>query len=464
MTPISKLSAHLADNICKQQLFKPGDRLIIGLSGGADSTALLDLLSALPETPLQLIAAHLNHCLRGDASDADEEFCRCLAEQYKIPFVSRRINVKNIAASTSRNLEDAGRQARIAFFDELLTTWQANAVVLAHHADDQAETVLMRFLRGSGMTGLSGMSFRNHRGYVRPLLGITRAEIEAHLVERGLTWREDDSNRDKSFLRNRIRYELLPLLEQYNPALRSSLVTTSSILSAENDLLDSQAKQAAELISQVTTHETTINIMQLTSLHPALQRRIIRLALSRHHGNLEQFDYQHVEAIYRMALSARPNAKINLPHGIIAVKEYDVLVLRARNSIPPQIPELLVAGPGVYQFEGSAKLTVERSAHPAHFASPNANIAYLDLDKAPFPWQVRTFLAGDRIQQLGMNGRKKVKDLFIDCKIPLAQRSRTPLVFCKKELIWVGGLRTSHHACLDDASSRVIKIEFSQAE
>ena len=170
----------------REQLFKPGDTLIIGLSGGADSCALLDLLATLPGFPLRLVAAHLNHCLRGADSDADEQFCRDLAARHDIPFESRRVDIRAAATADMLNLEDAGRRARIAFFEELRSTWQAAAIVLAHHADDQAETVLMRLLRGSGMTGLAGMSWSNGRGYIRPLLGITRAEIEAYLAERHL--------------------------------------------------------------------------------------------------------------------------------------------------------------------------------------------------------------------------------------------------------------------------------------
>jgi tRNA(Ile)-lysidine synthase len=461
---LSDLSTRIVGTIREQQLFRPGDTLIIGLSGGADSTALLDLLAGLPETPLRLIAAHLNHCLRGAESDVDEEFCRGLAEQYQIPFESRRVDVKAIADNKSLNLEDAGRRARIAFFDELLVAWQATAVVLAHHADDQAETVLMRLLRGSGMAGLAGMPYRNRRAYVRPLLGITRAELEAYLVERGLVWREDDTNLDRTFLRNRIRHELLPLLEQYNPSVRACLATTADILSAENDLLDDQAAQASEQICHVTAHGAACNINLLSAQPLALQRRVIRLTLSRLHGNLEQFGYHHVDAIRRMVAAARPNSQISLPQGIVAIKEYDTLVFRTGGTIQPQKTELRIPGPGVYQLPCSALLTAELSPAPAHFGTACVTTAYFDLDKCPFPWHVRTFLPGDRIQQLGMTGRKKLKNIFIDNKIPLSQRSRTPLVFCGDELIWVCGQRTSLYGCLDGSSSRIIKVVFSRTE
>ena len=196
----------------------------MALSGGADSAALLDLLSRLPGYNLHLVAAHLNHSLRGVESDADEEFCRLLAARYAIPFEARRIDVRRVAEESRLNLEDAGRRARIELFDEIRIKYGATAVALAHHGDDQAETVLMRLLRGSGMTGLSGMAYRNARGYVRPLLDITRPDIEQYLRGRGLEWREDASNSDTAYLRNRIRHQLLPLLEEYNPDIRALLL------------------------------------------------------------------------------------------------------------------------------------------------------------------------------------------------------------------------------------------------
>ena len=192
MTAISTtLPARLARIIREQKLFAPGDTIIVALSGGADSTALLDLLSRLPGLSPRLVAAHLNHCLRGPESDRDEEFVRSLAEQYRIPLECRRVDVKEHSRRERHNLEDAGRRARIVFLSELRDSWHATAVALAHHADDQAETVLMRLLRGAGPGGPAGMPYRNGREFIRPLLGVTRAELAAYLAEQGLAWREN---------------------------------------------------------------------------------------------------------------------------------------------------------------------------------------------------------------------------------------------------------------------------------
>jgi tRNA(Ile)-lysidine synthase len=462
VTTTSDLQTRISAVIRRQQLFKPGDRLIIGLSGGADSTALLDLLASLPAFPLHLVAAHLNHCLRGADSDADELFCRGLAAHHGIPFESRRVDVKTVAGADALNLEDAGRRARISFFDELVTTWQAAAVVLAHHADDQAETVLMRLLRGSGMSGLAGMTWRNGRGYVRPLLEITRSEIEAYLSERHLEWRADSSNFDITFLRNRIRHELLPLLEQYNPSVRTALTTTAGILSAEDALLDDQTLQAAGQVCRFTDRTASCDISRLDALPLALRRRLIRLMLSRLAGSLKHISHRHLEDILQMAAAARPNLRISLPRGLVAVKEYGTLIITPRDEPAIEAAEITIPGPGSYQLPDGAWLRIEIATPPAGLCG-TPDTAFFDIDRVPFPWQVRTFRPGDRIQPLGMSGRKKVKDIFIDAKIPPARRTRTPLVFCGGELIWVVGLRTSHLSRVDSSSSTsIISAVFSK--
>jgi len=457
--PLSHLATRIAETIREQQLFNPGDTLIIGLSGGADSCALLDLLATLPAFPLRLIAAHLNHSLRGPDSDADEQFCRDLAARYRIPFESHRVDVKSVADKKSLNLEDAGRRARIAFFDELHDRWQAAAVVLAHHADDQAETVLMRLLRGSGMSGLSGMPWRNGRGYVRPLLEITRNEIEAYLLERRLSWREDGSNLDTAFLRNRIRHKLLPLLEQYNPAVRQALATTAAIIREEHGLLETLAADAAGQICRFSDGSTECSIPLLNAHPRALQRRIIRLMLSRLAGNLEQITHRHLEHILRMTAAARPNLRINLPRGLVALKEYDRLVIKAADQPGCEAGEIVIPGPGSYRLPDGTEMVIEFTPPPIT-TDTEARTAYFDPERAPFPWVVRTFRPGDRIQPLGMNGRKKVKNLFIDEKIPLARRALTALLFSGEELIWVVGLRTSQLSRVDTRSAQVVKAVF----
>ena len=464
MTTISTtLPARLARIVREQRLFAPDDTIIVALSGGADSTALLDLLSRLPGFSPRLVAAHLNHCLRGTESDRDEEFVRSLAEQYRIPLECRRVDVKEHSRRERLNLEDAGRRARIGFLSELRDSWHATAVALAHHADDQAETVLMRLLRGAGPGGLAGMPYRNGREFIRPLLGVTRAELAAYLAERGLAWREDASNQDTAFLRNRIRHDLLPMLEQYNPAIRERLAATATVLSDEHNLLNQLAKEFVDRACTKDGDTFTCSVRHLSEQPPALRRRLLRLLLERLAGNLDHFTGQHIAAIEHLLDSSRPNAVLNLPQRIIALREYGSLVLRRTLAPPlPVMDELAITGTGHYPLPGGRSLTLT-SVPAAAITEPLASdTALFNPDRNPFPWHVRMFQNGDRIVPFGMTGSKKVKELFIDAKVPLSQRRNIPLLFCGDTLLWVCGLRASQLARLDDTTGRAIKAIFSE--
>ncbi len=440
-----------------QHLFQSGDTLIVALSGGADSAALLDLLSRLPGYTLHLIVAHLNHCLRGVESDTDEDFCRELASRYAVPFEVRRIDIKKMAEENRLNLEDAGRRARIHFFDEICGQYGATAVVLAHHADDQAETVLMRLLRGSGMTGLSGMAYRNARGYIRPLLDISRSEIEQYLRSQGLNWREDASNSDTTYLRNRIRHELLPLLEEYNPAIRSCLAATASVISGDETLVEELTEHACAGLILMGEGSASCSITSFRTLKPPLQRRVLRHLFEQLADTLEGVCVRHIDAICAMVDSGRPNSRLSLPHSITAVREYDRLIVMKR--IEPALDldfELLIKEPGRYQLPTGGTLNVE-VVSASDFPTDSDTICF-DFEKIPFPLRVRTFNPGDRITPFGMSGRKKVKDIFIDRKIPTSERPRIPLLFCGDELIWVVGVCASERCRIESLQGNLVKV------
>lgn len=457
----SELIFRVAHTVREQHLFKPADTLVVGLSGGADSTALLDLLTRLPDYNLTLVAAHLNHGLRGAESDADQEFCRDLAERYSIPFEGRLLDIRALAATDRHNLEDAGRRARIAFFDEIRMKYAAAAVVLAHHADDQAETLLMRLLRGSGMTGLSGMAYRNGRGYVRPLLAITRSEIEMYLHACSLKWREDASNSDTVYLRNRIRHQLLPLLEEYNPAIRSVLAATAAIIQGDESLLITMTDTACAESCRVREGIVTCSVAKLRLFDLALRRRVLRHAFNQLAGTLAGVSQRHVDALCDTVDSVRPNAQLSLPHGVLAVREYEYLKLMYAGDCECNADfELIITEPGCYQLPGGGSITIDAIAAET-FLSGSLTVLF-DLNKTPFPWLVRSFRPGDRMIPFGMSGRKKVKDIFIDRKIPLSERRHIPLVFCGNELIWVAGVCVSELNRVGEEVHTVVKATYKR--
>lgn len=455
----SALISRVAHTVREQRLFKPADTLVVGLSGGADSTALLDLLTRLPDYNLTLVAAHLNHGLRGAESDADEEFCRVLAESYAIAFESRRLDIRGLAAVDRHNLEDAGRCARIAFFDEICAKYAAAAVALAHHADDQAETMLMRLLRGSGMTGLSGMAYRNTRGYVRPLLAITRAEIEQYLRSRALAWREDSTNSDTAYLRNRIRHQLLPLLEEYNPAIRSGLAATAAIIHGDESLLITMTDAAFAESCRVGEGIVTCSVAHLRMFDLPLRRRVLRHAFKQLAGALAGMSQLHVDALCDTVNSGRPNAQLSLPQGVVAIREYEHLKLMYAGDGECHADfEFLITEPGCYRLPCGGSITID--AITAETFPSGAATVHFDLNRTPFPWLVRTFRPGDRMTPFGMNGRKKVKDIFIDRKIPPFDRRRIPLVYCGNDLVWVAGVCISELNRLGADAHAVVKATY----
>lgn len=460
ISPGTALIYSVERSIRLQRLFRPGDTLVVALSGGADSTALLDLLVRLPDYNLNLIIAHLNHCLRGAEADADQEFCRGTAARYNVPFEVRRVDVKSMASKSGLNLEDAGRRARIQFLDEIRTKFDAAAVVLAHHADDQAETVLMRLLRGSGMTGLSGMAFRNTRGYVRPLLEISRAEIEQYLLDLGLEWRNDASNSDTIYLRNRIRHQLLPLLEEYNPAIRSCLAATASVLSGDEELLVELTEQAFAVACRGEDDGIVCSVAQLRTLNSALRRRVLRHAFRQLTGSLDGVSQRHIDALCDMLDSDRPNARLSLPQAVTAVREYDLVALKSTVGDDQGTGfELLITEPGLYRLPSGGAITVDLTTAPS-FPADSGSVC-LDLATTPFPWLVRTFRPGDRIRPFGMGGRKKVKDVFIDRKIPASERRRIPLLFCAHDLVWIAGVCASESTRVMTPAALVVRVSWN---
>ena len=459
-SPGTALIHSVERTISLQRLFRPGDTLVVAISGGADSTALLDLLVRLPDYNLNLIVAHLNHCLRGAEADADQEFCRGMAARYNVHFEVRRVDVKSMAAKSGLNLEDAGRRERIQFLDEIRTKYAAAAVVLAHHADDQAETVLMRLLRGSGMTGLSGMAFRNGRGYVRPLLEISRAEIEQYLRGLGLEWRNDASNSDTVYLRNRIRHQLLPLLEEYNPAIRACLAATASVVSGDEELLVELTETAFDVACRVEDDGIVCSVAQLRTLNSALRRRVLRHAFRQLTGSLEGVSLRHIDALCAMLDSDRPNSRLSLPQAVTAVREYDLVIFKiaAGGELDTGFA-LMIAEPGSYSLPSGGMITVDLTTAPS-FPADSGSVCF-DLATAPFPWLVRTFRPGDRIRPFGMSGTKKVKDVFIDRKIPASARRRIPLLFCADNLIWIAGVCASESTRVVAPAAAVVRVSWN---
>jgi tRNA(Ile)-lysidine synthase len=448
------------NTIRSNSLLKSGDTVIVAVSGGADSVALLDILAHMKDFRLNLIVAHLNHCLRSEESDGDEQFVRELAENYQLQCEIKRVDVKLLGKMERLSLEEAGRSARYGYFRELREKYRANAIALGHHADDQAETVLMRLLRGAGGTGLAGMAPKSSDGMIRPLLEVSCRDIKAYLLARGLSWRTDSSNSDTDFLRNRIRHELLPCLETYNPAIRNGLAASAAIFAAENEVLEDLAAASFSSCGTYTDGVVTISLPALSLDPQGVRLRLYRLAIRLVKGNLACISYRHLHAIDSLVRSKRPNSSLDLPDRLSIIRTYDTLRCLIYGAEQNRVPyEITVDGPGIYLLPDGTRLSVTEARFPECTAEMRPAIAWFDREMAPFPWLVRSFRPGDRIVPRGMTGTRKVKDIYIDTKIPLEIRGRIPLLFSGGHLVWVCGLKVSARAGVTENTASVLKAE-----
>jgi tRNA(Ile)-lysidine synthase len=425
-------------------LFAPGDRVIVGFSGGADSMALLDILANLPEFPLQLVPAHLNHLLRSDESDSDEIFVRRVAEKHALPLEITRIDVASLALEKGLSLEEAGREVRRSFFLKIAEKQSAFTVALGHHRDDQAETVLMRLVRGAAGSGLQGMSPKSPGSiFVRPLLCLNRSEIEAYLSKGRLEFREDSSNYDTRFLRNRIRHELLPLLRSYNPVISECLNQTAEVFAADEELLESVVGAAYPGIVSNGNGEIRINLEKVRHEPQALRKRLYRRVLSAVKGDLKRISSKHLADMDSLAIAEKGGGKLSLPSGVLVIKEYNSMVITGVPEEPAgENREISVDSCGSYELAPDKILLVERvDSPPTGWEGTGKDAIFVEMEQLPFPWTIRYFREGDRFTPFGMSGRKKIKDLFIDKKIPLESRKNIPLFVCKGEIFWAGGVQ-----------------------
>jgi len=432
--------------IREHALCAPGDTLIVAFSGGADSTALLDILAHLPGYELKLVVAHLNHLLRGEESEADEFFAREAAGRYGCSFALARVDVAARAGQAGLSLEEAGREVRYAFLREVAAKHAAAAVAVGHHRGDQAETVLLRLLRGAGGSGLSAMRPKSAAGMiVRPLLTLRRPEIEAYLRKGGLTWREDSSNADGRFLRNRIRHELLPYLESCGQDIEERLCRTAEALAADEEVLEAAAAEAFTRAVAVTASGAEADTGVLCREPAALRKRLYRQAIQVVKGDLRRISFTHLAAIDKLVFASRPNSELILPDDIRVIRAYRSLrFTRQHEETMSAGSALFIGRPGDYLLPCGGRLLIEEHAGPlaaGHAAGPDMLAVQAGL--LQFPLTVRYFSDGDRFIPLGMSSRKKLKNLFIDRKVPLSARSRIPLLIDRGEIVWVCGLQAA---------------------
>lgn len=428
-------------------LFSPDSHVLVAVSGGADSVSLLHVLNRLSaELKIQLTVVHLNHCLRGKESDEDAAFVKRLAERLKCKHIEKRVDVLKLAREGGISLEMAAREARYAFFAETARRAGADMVATAHTADDQAETVLLKLARGAGPGGLSGIArlkVLNGLRVVRPMLDITRNQVLDFLNEQQLAWREDRSNDDTSFLRNRVRHIILPIMEKgLNPKLKEAIRRTADILRDEDSWLDELTKV---LVETCVADDNSIVLKKLGQQPMAARRRILRTWLVARGVPADKIDFDTIERIERLAGSRQ--SSVNITGGIAVKKRYGSLaVIPLGGGNTPAFKAVLNMPGETVMFDESLRITVTRETGlikerpiKAGFLPARASISSEMVGRKKL--YVRSWRKGDRMVPLGLGGSKKVQDIFVDDKVPVELRGAIPLVECGGMIVWIPGYR-----------------------
>lgn len=452
-----------------RRLLQPGMRVVVGVSGGVDSVALLHVLKELAPLSLTLHVAHLNHLLRPEAGE-DARFVQRLAHSWGIPVTIGYADVKRIAAVKRTGIEAAGRLARYSFLRHVARGVGADRIAVAHHAGDRVETILLNLLRGTGPSGLSGIPVRNG-DVVRPLLCVTRDEIEAYCRGVGLSWRVDPSNLSTDYQRNRIRHQLLPFLKrEFNPRVEDALLRMGDIIEEEDAFLNDYALKAGrKLVKEIGEGEVRLDLPGFLELPHPVRRRLLRAAVMAAAGRLEDLGFLHVEECLHLLLEGAVGGELHLPGGLRIRKSYrDFTISKDEKTfVKKPFVERQIAVPGQTPlpelgFTVSAWV-IERdggwSTDLPDFRNSGLKACF-DYDQIRLPLLVRTRRPGDRMRPFGMDGSKKLKKLFGELKIPREERDRIPLVASDGEIYWAVGCRRSRDALVTPETRRVLVLHF----
>lgn len=452
------------ETIEENNMFQKGDKVIVAVSGGPDSICLLNVLYSLKDKlEISIAAAHVNHCLRGMEADGDEKYVEDYCKSLGIDFYSRREDIKKVAEEKNISLESAGRIVRYDFFDALKTKLSAQKIALAHNANDQAETVLMRIFRGTGLEGLAGIRPVRDGIFVRPLINVTRDDIEEYCEDNMLNPRIDKTNLESIYTRNKIRLELLPYLkENFNQDIVNVLNRLADTTSRDNEYLEEISLNKFSYYCEIKGNMVIINKDAFFEKEPVLSR-IVRNAIYKLKGNIYNLERVHIFEIINLSKSGT-GKKIMLPNSLIAENIYGNIHIYTYsenkiNNINTDRVHRINIGENSFYEDYNLAISSEVLIYDKklNFQDKN-NTKYFDYDKINGNIFIRYRKAGDTFSPLGMKGRKKIKDIFIDLKIPRQERERIPLICFENEIAWIVGYRTSESFKIDNTTKKVLKL------
>ena len=477
-----KILRTVEHTIGTRRMVQAGDTVLVAVSGGPDSVALVHILLALaPKFSFQVAMAHLNHCLRQNESARDEAFVVSLAEQLELPVHVERQDVRRYQKSQHLSLEEAARKVRYRFYHAIAAKFGYEKIALGHQSDDNAELILMYMLRGSGPLGLSGIPPVRDDKIVRPLIDIKRTEIMDFIAVKGLDYVVDSSNEDSQYLRNKIRNRLIPELKaEYNPKLIDSLNRLASVIAAEETWIENLIQPIFEKVIVFEQQgRIGLDFSELNQQTIAARRRLIRNAVLRVKGNLRRMAFVHVEAAVKLAQKGPDSGVLDFPDRIRISRQNDVLIMsREEQNLRHLAADPLLALTPDYEYRlpkpgeifiKEAALQIRFSEIPQehtsdwHASGHGTRAAYFDMDKIRFPLVIRNFRPGDRFSPLGIIGRQKLKKFFIDHKVSRTERTKCPIVLSRNEIIWVVGHRLDNAVKIGPQTGRILKAELSLA-
>jgi tRNA(Ile)-lysidine synthase len=462
MNIVKDIIKKVENTISKYRMVGRGDRVIVAISGGADSVCLLDVLHSLKEVlGIELVVAHFDHGLRPNEDEYETDFVKSLAASFNCDFVTKKAGPAIEPGTAS--LEERARDVRYRFLEEVKEEFAAQKIAMGHNLNDQAETVLMRLLRGSGPSGLSGIPPIRDSHIIRPLIESTRSQIESYLSNRGIIYITDSSNSETKHLRNEIRLNLLPQLEKYQPKIVELLGRTAGIMREENTWLEAKATRWLKKWAETgSNNEIMLPLFRFNWLPEPLKNHVIRQVLKRKGGSLRRISLPNIDAIKQIATGRKPQAEVTLPNMLAVKKVYDRLIFSRAGPKTSKSFCYVIEKPGAFDLEtlGSTMQIeeVERKAVPG--LKNSAWTACFDADRITYPLMLRNFRPGDRFVPLGMTGHKKLKSFFIDMKIPSDVRKQIPILTQTNKPIWVCGLRIDDRLKVTSRTRRILKITF----
>ena len=428
--------------------------IVVAVSGGIDSVVLLCLLQRIAASRgLNLYAVHLNHCIRPEADD-DAHFVEALCRQLNVRCYSESCNVSKLASQERISLEMAGRLARRRLLERVAAETGAQLIALGHHRDDQVETLLMRLTRGTGISGLSGMAELDLPWW-RPLLDCSRQQLLEYARGQSLSWCEDASNLDPLFMRNQIRHQIVPLLNDINPQFAERMIVLSRQVAAEEDFWRHQIETYFPSIRAAGDDGLRLQRSPLLAFHPALRLRLLRAALSEVRGHLHGIEAVHLYAVDDLLTGSRSQAQLDLPACWVARRYQQLWLRNAAPKMPPRY-DLVLQIPGEILLPDGRKLVATVVERPE---METRHRVYFDQATLAQPLSIRTWRPGDCFVPLGMTGHKRVKQLFSDLKIEKEERLRTPLVVAGETMLWVAGLQRSGFGVVTPSSVGAVRLE-----